>query len=121
MEKETISQVFEELDYQPTPVGCVSLRRRRESRLDVDVLEIMPGDRHLMSDLFSTSEIALAQKSFGALFQDEPLSVVVGGLNIGYVAADALEDARVERVLFLKKLSPNIRWCEDRIIPFGKS
>ena len=98
----------------------MSLRRRRGSRLDVDVLEIMPGDGHLMSDLFTTSEITLAQKSFGALFQNEPLSVVVGGLNKGYIDAAALEDARVERVLFLKKLPPTIRWSEARIIPLAE-
>ena len=45
-----MSRFFEELDYQPTPIGPISLRRRRELRLDVDVLEIMLGDEHLMSD-----------------------------------------------------------------------
>ena len=44
-----MSRFFEELDYQPTPIGPISLRRRRELRLDVDVLEIMLGDEHLMS------------------------------------------------------------------------
>jgi hypothetical protein len=35
-----MSRFFEELDYQPTAIGPISLRRRRELRLDVDVLEI---------------------------------------------------------------------------------
>ena len=43
------------------------------------------------------------------LSQVEHLSVVVGGLGIGYTAAAALEDARVERVLFIEKLLPVIR------------
>ena len=115
-----MSWLFEELDYQPTPIGPVSLRRRRELRLDVDVLEIMLGDEHLMSDLFTTSEIALAQKGLGALSQDEPLSVVVGGLGMGYTTAAALGDARIERVLVIEKLSPVIRWHEDGLIPFGE-
>jgi len=56
-----MNRFFEELDYQPTLIGPISLRRRRELLLDVDVLEIMLGDEHLMSDLFNTSEIALAK------------------------------------------------------------
>ena len=62
-----MSRLFEQLDYQPMSIGPVSLRRRRELRLDVDVMEILLGDEHLMSDLFTMSEIPLAQKGLGAL------------------------------------------------------
>ena len=53
-----MSRLFEELDYRPTPIGTLVLRRRREARLGVDVLEIKLGEEHLMSDLFTASEIA---------------------------------------------------------------
>ena len=53
-----MGKLFEELDYRHTPIGLVSLRRRRDLRLNVDVIEILLGDEHLMSDLFTTSEIA---------------------------------------------------------------
>ena len=56
-----MSLYFEELDYRPTPIGPISLRRRRELSLGVDVFEIMLGDEHLMSSLFTASEIALAE------------------------------------------------------------
>jgi hypothetical protein len=36
---------FEELDYRPTPIGVLSLRRRRELKLGVDVFEIKLGDQ----------------------------------------------------------------------------
>ena len=52
------------------------------------------------------------------LSQDEP--VVVSGLGMGYTAAAVLEDARVERVLFIEKLLPVIRWHEGGLIPFGE-
>lgn len=120
LKRESMSRLFEEIDYQPTPMGPISLRRRRELRLDVDVLEIMLGNKHLMSDLFTTSEIALAQKGLGAVSQNEPLSVVVGGLGMGYTAAAALEDPRVERVLVIEKLSPVIHWHENGLIPLGE-
>jgi hypothetical protein len=48
-----MSRLFEELDYRPTPIGALVLRRRREARLGVDVLEIKLGEEHLMSDLFT--------------------------------------------------------------------
>ena len=50
---------FEELDYRPTPIGALSLRRCRELKLGVDVFEIKLGDEFLMSSLFTASEIAL--------------------------------------------------------------
>ena len=40
---------FEELDYRPTPIGALSLRRRRELKLGMDVFEIKLGDEFLMS------------------------------------------------------------------------
>ncbi|WP_404381485.1 hypothetical protein [Caenispirillum salinarum] len=50
-----MGRLFEELDYQPTPIGALSLRRRRELTLDVDVFEIKLGDEFLMSSLFMVS------------------------------------------------------------------
>jgi hypothetical protein len=51
---------FEELDYRVTPLGALSLRRRREHALNTDVIEIKLGDDFLMSSLFTASEVALA-------------------------------------------------------------
>src|SRR5436190_16247379 len=69
---------FEELDYRPTPIGAVSLRRRRELKLGVDVFEIKLGDEFLMSSLFTASEIALARLGLAEL-SEHGLDVVVGG------------------------------------------
>ena len=44
-----MSLYFEELDFRPTPIGALSLRRRRELSLGVDVFEIKLGDEYLMS------------------------------------------------------------------------
>ena len=60
-EEDQMSVYFEELDYRPTPIGALSLRRRRELSLGVDVFEIKLGDEYLMSSLFTASEIALAR------------------------------------------------------------
>ncbi len=60
-----MSLYFEELDYRPTPIGALSLRRRRELSLGLDVFEIKLGDEYLMSSLFTASEIALARLAYG--------------------------------------------------------
>ena len=62
-----MSVYFEELDYRPTPIGALSLRRRRELSLGVDVFEIKLGDEYLMSSLFTASEIALARLGLAEL------------------------------------------------------
>ena len=115
-----MSRFFEELDYQPTAIGPISLRRRRELRLDVDVLEILLGDEHLMSDLFTTSEVALAEYGLGAIADNRPLSVVVGGLGMGFTADAALNDPRIESLIIVEKLAPVIGWHESGLIPLGK-
>jgi hypothetical protein len=58
---------FKELDYRPTPMGALSLRRRRELSLGVDVFEIKLGEEYLMSSLFTASEIALARLGLAEL------------------------------------------------------
>jgi hypothetical protein len=56
-----MSARFQELDWQDTPLGPISLRRRREPALDVDVYEVKLGDEFLMSSLFTAAEVQLAR------------------------------------------------------------
>ncbi|MEC8847183.1 MAG: spermidine synthase, partial [Pseudomonadota bacterium] len=85
-----MSPLFEELDYQETPLGPLSLRRRRQLQLDVDVVEVILGEEHLMSDLFTASEEALARLALAEVTARAP-RVLVGGLGLGYTAAAALD------------------------------
>ncbi|WP_245298972.1 hypothetical protein [Pseudotabrizicola sediminis] len=73
-----MSALFEELDYCPTPIGALSLRRRRDLRLGEDVWEIMLGEKFLMTSHFTVSEVALGQLGVRAC-RGEGLDVVVGG------------------------------------------
>ena len=75
-----MSKFFEELAYRNTAIGLVSLRRRRELRLDLDVFEIKLGDECLMSSLFTVSEVALARLGIAALTA-AGRDIVVGGLG----------------------------------------
>src|SRR5258708_15565041 len=107
-----------ELDYRPTPIGALSLRRRRELSLGVDVYEIKLGDEFLMSSLFTVSEIALARLGLREL-SGTNLDVVVGGLGLGYTARAVLEDARVRSLVVVDALAEVIEWHQRGLLPLG--
>ena len=85
-----VTMQFEELDYQETPIGAVSLRRRMEPLVGKQVYEVKLGEEFLMSSLFTASEIALADLALAKLSQSD-CDVVVGGLGLGYTASAALK------------------------------
>src|SRR5471032_1026615 len=108
-----MSLYFEELDYRLTPIGALSLRRRRELSLGVDVFEIKLGDEFLMSSLFTASEIALARLGLAGLpgqgsgqESGDALDVVVGGLGLGYTAQAVLEHKTVGSLIVVEALQP---------------
>lgn len=111
-----MSQLFEELDYRPTPIGPVILRRRRIISLDRDVYEIMLGDEHLMSSLFTASEVALARLCLADL-GDGPVDVVVGGLGLGYTAQAVLEHETVRSLIVVEMLDAVADWHEQNLLP----
>jgi spermidine synthase len=114
-----MSDYFEELDYRPTPIGALSLRRRRELSLGVDVFEIKLGEQFLMSSLFTESEVALARLGIAAL-QQSSLDVVVGGLGLGYTARAVLEHQSVRSLLVIEALEAVIDWHEAGLLPLGQ-
>jgi spermidine synthase len=113
-----MSALFEELDYRPTPIGALSLRRRREMSLGVDVFEIKLGDDYLMSSLFTASEVALADLGIAAL-HGGPLDVVVGGLGLGYTAQAALAHDAVGSLIVVDFLDAVIDWHRTGLLPLG--
>jgi spermidine synthase len=110
---------FEELDYQETPIGAVSLRRRIHPGTGEDVFEVKLDDDFLMSSLFTTAEVELARMAL-AHAPDRPLDVVVGGLGLGYTAAAVLDDDRVRHLVVIDALAPVIEWHHDGLVPLGR-
>jgi spermidine synthase len=104
-------------------MGEISLRRRVEPTLGVDVYEVKLGDEFLMSSLFTASEVALARLGLAA--SDEPtegtrpLEVVVGGLGLGFTARTVLEDDRVGSLTVVEALEDVIAWHVDGLLPGG--
>ncbi|MEX0705256.1 MAG: hypothetical protein WD041_01425, partial [Nitriliruptoraceae bacterium] len=78
--------------------------------------EVKLGDEYLMSSLFTVAEIELARRGLAALERDS-LSVVVGGLGLGYTARAVLEDDRVSEVLVVEALEPVIDWHRADLLP----
>ena len=113
-----MSLYFAELDYRLTPIGALSLRRRRELSLGVDVFEIKLGDEYLMSSLFTASEIALARLGLAELSRPG-LDVVVGGLGLGYTAQAVLAHAAVKSLLVVEALDAVIDWHRTGLLPLG--
>jgi spermidine synthase len=111
-----VSSRIEELDWADTPMGELTLRRRRDPLTDLDVFEVKLGEEFLMSSLFPVAEIALAHLALAQL-DGESLDVVVGGLGLGYTATAALEDSRVRSLIVVERLAPVIDWHERSLVP----
>ena len=87
--------LFEEIDSQASNLGVISLRKRRIPAFgDRDIYEVKLGEEFLMSSMFVEAEEALSSLGLAAVQGDE-LSVVVGGLGLGYTAVEALKDPRI--------------------------
>ncbi len=121
-----MSRDFAELDFQPTPLGDLSLRRRRVRALDdLEVFEVKLGNDFLMSSLFHEVEVALADLGLAAL--DHPANaaaksafdVVVGGLGLGYTAVAALKNPDVHELIVVDFLEAVIEWHQRSLVPLG--
>jgi len=113
--------LYEELDFRPTPLGDLMLRRRRMPELgECDIYEVKLGEDFLMTSLFHEAESQLAKRGLGAL-EDDKLDVVVGGLGLGYTAVAALEDPRVTSLVVVDYLEGVIEWHQTGLVPLGKT
>lgn len=126
-----MSARFEEIDWRPTRLGDISLRRRRFPGSDEDVYEVKLGDEFLMSSLFTAGEVELTRLGLAALPAAEgpgpelsggtgELDVVVGGLGLGYTAGAALDDPRVRSLVVVEALGEVIDWHRRHLVPLGE-
>lgn len=113
-----MGRLFEELDRQSTPIGEISLRRRLEPSLQVDVFEVKIGEDGLMSSLITDGEEAVSTLGLAATSSDA-LDVIVGGLGLGYTARTTLADPRVRSLRVVEALAPVIDWHRRGLVPIG--
>jgi spermidine synthase len=110
---------IQELAFQKTPLGDLTLRRRPEPLLqDQEVFEVKLGDEYLMSSLFTESERQLATLGLSTLSGE--LDVVIGGLGLGYTAVEALKNKMVSRLLVIDLFQAVIDWHQAGLVPNGE-
>ena len=109
---------FQELDRQFTPMGEISLRRRQEPSLEVEVYEARLDDEFLMSSLFTVAEVELARRALAEV-PGTDLDVVVGGLGLGYTARAVLDDRRVRSLNVIEALAEVIGWHQHHLLPLA--
>ena len=113
-----MSARFEEIDWRRTPMGEISLRRRLDPVLGVDVYEVKLDDEFLMSSAFTAAEVELARLGLAEV-QGTHLDVVVGGLGLGYSARAVLDDPRVRSLTVVEALGEVIEWHRRELLPLA--
>ena len=113
-----MSARFEELAWRATPIGEISLRRRLDPQLQVDVYEVKIDDEFLMSSLFTVVEQELAHLGLALIgHTGGDLHVLVGGLGLGYTLRAALQDERVGQVQVIEAVEAVIDWHRCDLLP----
>ncbi|WP_210438616.1 spermidine synthase [Nocardioides xinjiangensis] len=99
-----------------TERGDVVLRRRTSDTAP-DVLELRVNGVFVMDTLETTSEIELAAQALDLV--EQPRSVLIGGLGLGFTLQRVLADPRVERAVVVEIEEPLIQWMRDGTVPHG--
>lgn len=111
-----MSARFEELGWQQTPMGVISLRRRFDLSVRADVYEVKLGDEHVMSSLFTVAEKELVRLGLERT-PGTALDVLVGGLGLGYTAQEALRCDRVRTLTVIEFSEAVIDWHRRNLLP----
>jgi spermidine synthase len=110
---------LEILAYETTPLGDLCLRRRELlSKPGTFITEITLEHELLMSSYNTASECALAEEAL-ARHNGRDLSVLVGGLGLGYTANQALQSTRVRRVEVIELLPEVVGFLRDGLVPLS--
>jgi len=81
------------------------------------VHELRVNGVFVMDSAETGSEVELAKAALSVV--DEPRSVLVGGLGLGFTMHEVLADSRVERVVVVELEESIVDWMRDGTIPHG--
>jgi len=98
-----------------TPRGDILLTRRDGS--EGPVLELRVNGVYVMDTRETSSEVALADAALAA--NASPVRVLVGGLGLGFTAAEVLRDPRVRELVVVEIEEPVVDWMRAGTIPHG--
>ncbi len=91
--------------------------RRRSTPQSADVLELRVNGVFVMDTQETSSEEEMAALALGLV--EEPRSVVVGGLGLGFTTRRVLADPRVEEVVVVEVEEALVGWLRDGTVPHG--
>ncbi len=103
-----------------SPRGELVLRERRDPDADADgpgFVELRVNGVFVMDTQETSSERGLAAAALAQV--QDPRTVVVGGLGLGYTAHEVLADRRVERLVVVEIEEDLVRWMRDGTVPHG--
>ena len=110
---------IEILEFVETPIGELCLRRRELlSQPGTLITEVTLDHEFLMSSYHTASEDALARLGI-EWHGGRELSVLVGGLGLGYTAQAALDCSQTGRVDVIELLPEVISWLTRDLIPLA--
>jgi len=110
---------LEILAYENTPLGDLCLRRRELlSSPGTVITEITLDHQLLMSSYNTVSERALADEALERHTGGD-LSVLVGGLGLGYTAAAVLQSTRVRRVEVIELFPAVVGFLKEGLVPLS--
>jgi len=110
---------LEILAYEESPLGMLCLRRRELLSLPGTIVtEITLDHELLMSSYHTASEQALATSGLER-HEGDGLSVLIGGLGLGYTAYEVLRSAAVTSVDVVEFLPQVIVWLRDGLVPLS--
>ena len=107
------------LAYEESPLGMICLRRRELLSLPGTIVtEITLDHELLMSSFHTDSERALSSCALER-HDGKGLSVLIGGLGLGYTAHEVLRSPRVASVEVVELLPQVIGWVRDGLVPLS--
>ena len=107
------------LAYEETPLGPLCLRRRELlSQPGTFVTEVTLNHEFLMSSYNTDSERAISNRSV-EIHGGRDLKTLVGGLGLGYTAAELLKHQHVGSVEVVEYLPEVIDWLRSGLVPLS--
>jgi len=107
------------LAYSDSPIGAICLRRRKLLSIPGTIVtEITVDHQLLMSSYHTASEQALARCALER-HSGDGLSVMIGGLGLGYTVQEALASPAVASVDAVELLPQVVGWMKNGLVPLS--
>ena len=103
-----------------SPRGEIVLRERRDPEAGPNapvVLELRVNGVFVMDTVETSSEKGLATAALRQV--ENPRTVVVGGLGLGFTMHEVLADKRVEKLVVVEIEDALVQWMRDGTVPHG--